>query len=156
MTDLRKSEKFSLKNKSPKNFRIRAKPILHETKIPLSVDPYKIVPRGGNKYDFDSEGVHGSVRKRVEFRQVMEDFLCHHPAAVLFFTGSTMQRSRIYAIILKRYYSRFAGRYDIMCVRIVDGIRVEVPFSPEDSDPPAHFKVFNKLKAYEEETTNEY
>lgn len=39
----------------------------------MSVDPYKIIPRGGNKFDFESEGVHGFIRKRVEFSVIKKN-----------------------------------------------------------------------------------
>ncbi|WP_341834080.1 hypothetical protein WJU16_13785 [Chitinophaga pollutisoli] len=137
--------------------------------FPLSVDPYKIIPRGGNCFDFDSEGVHGFIRKRVEFKQlqenhfivgfgdlmdnygvddvvesnngdivrifstiirVIEDFMRKHPQATLYFTGSTMQRTRIYSVILNRHFARFRKKFQISVLWTCGGVDVKVPFDP--------------------------
>ncbi|MGE7773115.1 DUF6934 family protein [Chitinophaga sp. NPDC101104] len=149
----------------------------------MTVDPYKLIPRGGNQFDFESEGSRGSVRKSVEFYhthdqyynvgfgdigddgyiddlsetnngdllrvfatviKVMEDFLVRSPGAVLYFTGSTPQRVRIYSMILTRYFHRFSEKYEIRCVKVVGEVRVETPFVPGNGEEPDRFIVYTK------------
>ncbi|WP_298709206.1 hypothetical protein [Chitinophaga sp.] len=152
----------------------------------MSVDPYKIVPRGGNRFDFDSEGVHGFIRKRVEFKmlqenhfnvgfgdlidkywvddtaesnngdvvkifstivRVIEDFMAVHPKATLYFTGSTMQRTRIYSIILKRHYARFSKQFQISVLWTCGGAEVRMPFDPTREVLTGTF-IVKKIKCY--------
>ncbi|WP_341842046.1 DUF6934 family protein [Chitinophaga caseinilytica] len=155
----------------------------------MTVDPYKIIPRGGNQFDFESEGEHGFIRKRVEFNRlkpdefnvgfgdldaegtlddlkesnngdllkvfatiikVMEDFLEIYPKASLLFTGSTQQRTRIYSMILKRYFPRFSRKYEITVLNNMSALNFELPYDPEKEIPVATFRIRKKVKDEQE------
>lgn len=65
---------------------------------------------------------------------IMEIFLEKKPGCILSFTGSTPQRTMVYNKILKRYYSRFSGKYHLTGFVLIDDEYVEVEYDPAKAD----------------------
>ncbi|WP_346316013.1 hypothetical protein [Chitinophaga sp. YIM B06452] len=61
---------------------------------------------------------------------IMEYFLDRNPDCVLSFKGSTLQRTAVYNMILKRYRSRFSEKYRISGMIMINGEFAEIEYDP--------------------------
>lgn len=66
----------------------------------------------------------------VTIVQIIIDFTAQHPGAKIFFTGSTQERTNLYARILKMYYPEFSKEFSITALIRVGRINKEVDFNP--------------------------
>ena len=60
--------------------------------------------------------------------KIVFDFLAEKPEAIIFFGGSTKQRTRVYNMILKRNYRQLSKKYIISALIEKDSIKIEVEF----------------------------
>jgi hypothetical protein len=65
--------------------------------------------------------------------QIAMDFLNYNPHFKLVFTGSTDERTRLYARILKMYESEFRKSFTISALIATEHFYKEIDFNPQDA-----------------------
>jgi hypothetical protein len=63
---------------------------------------------------------------------ILKDFTSRHPEAVIFFAGSTADRTRLYGRILKTYYADFTEEFVVYAVTGTENDNYTIPFDPGD------------------------
>ncbi|MES2328710.1 MAG: hypothetical protein V4539_03840 [Bacteroidota bacterium] len=136
----------------------------------MKVNSYKIQTTTATRYEFDSIGPKGVIKKAVEITalkrtntfnfgfgdlredgsindksetnnddllqvlstviKIMDEFIDKNPSAILFFQGSTDQRTKVYQYILKRNFEQFDRKFTITGISSGDGIPHEVAYDP--------------------------
>ncbi len=150
----------------------------------MKIIPYKIEATNSTRYEFESVGPKGIIKKCVEITAlkrkntfnigfgdmrsdstiddksetnnkdlirvfatvlaIMKDFMLNNPTAILYFSGSTDQRTAIYHYILKRNFTFINNEYSITGILLVDGIPYEVVFDPTADSPFLAFLIKKK------------
>lgn len=73
--------------------------------------------------------------------QILKAFLETHPAATVFFIGSTLNRTALYRRILKTYYQIFSNEFIISALIEEKNHLKEVPFDPASTQEHPGFFV---------------
>ncbi len=76
--------------------------------------------------------------------QIMEDFMKTHPLSTLYFAGSNQQRTNVYHLILKRYYTAFSKKFDITALKRINNQSTEVEYDPKEEGEYLAFLVRKK------------
>jgi hypothetical protein len=66
---------------------------------------------------------------------IIQNFLADNPRARVFFTGSTVQRTEVYRLILARYFTELSKRYWITALKELTFGISKVEFGPNDAGP---------------------
>lgn len=77
--------------------------------------------------------------------EIIGDFLLSNPFAILFFQGSSEQRTTIYHYILRRYHKLFSEKFIITAMVKVGEIATEMSFDPYYREAYLAFLVRRKL-----------
>lgn len=77
--------------------------------------------------------------------EVIGDFLIGNPSAILFFQGSSEQRTTVYRYILSRYYKDFSEKFIITAIVKVGETTQEISFDPCRGEGYLAFLVRRKL-----------
>jgi hypothetical protein len=62
---------------------------------------------------------------------IIKEYLRNKPEAILYFQGSTPQRTTIYQYILRRYYEQFSLDYSITAILEEAGVYQQVIYEPD-------------------------
>lgn len=62
---------------------------------------------------------------------ILKDFTAEFPQSEIYFMGSTVERTRLYARILKTYYASFSKEFTITAIIYSDNDNQQVPFDPQ-------------------------
>ncbi len=62
---------------------------------------------------------------------IIKHFTSRHPDIIIFFTGSTIERTRLYARILKTYYQIFNKEFMVYGITGTDNDNEITPFDPQ-------------------------
>jgi hypothetical protein len=65
--------------------------------------------------------------------QVIRNFTSEFPEIKIFFTGSTEERIKLYARILRTYYEDISNEFVVTAFVRINGVTQEVTFSPQHS-----------------------
>lgn len=76
--------------------------------------------------------------------EIMRDFIDKNPSALLFFRGSTDQRTAVYQYILKRNFAQFAEKFNITGIIMIDGIPHQIEYDPMGGEPFLAFLIKKK------------
>lgn len=71
------------------------------------------------------------VRVLVTVIEILKDYTKHHPENQIFFRGSTIERTKLYAHILKTYYNEFSKDFHISAIMISDNTMRRTRFDPD-------------------------
>ncbi|MBX9782070.1 MAG: hypothetical protein K2X48_02145 [Chitinophagaceae bacterium] len=85
------------------------------------------------------------VRTLSTVIHILRDFSLHRPASVIFFTGSTKQRTRLYARIIKTYYDEFSKDFHITGLALYEKRYAEEIFTRENAYKYSAFLRFAAL-----------
>jgi hypothetical protein len=61
---------------------------------------------------------------------IVKHFTAQHPKIIIFFAGSTLERTRLYTRILKSYYPVFSGEFAIFGIIGNENEGKTIPFDP--------------------------
>ncbi|HWK02443.1 MAG TPA: hypothetical protein VNS58_02350 [Puia sp.] len=82
--------------------------------------------------DVDVKSNNGDILKVLTtVVQITRDFTAQFPGIELFFIGSTAERTKLYARILKMYYNEFRKEFIIRGLIVSGESYIEVPFDPQ-------------------------
>ena len=62
---------------------------------------------------------------------ILKDFTVEFPQSEIYFSGSTIERTRLYARILRTYYASFSKEFKITAIIDSDNDNQQVPFDPD-------------------------
>jgi hypothetical protein len=62
---------------------------------------------------------------------ILKDFTAEFPQAEIYFSGSTIERTRLYTRILKTYYTSFSKEFKITAIIASDNNNQQVQFDPD-------------------------
>lgn len=62
--------------------------------------------------------------------QILDDFTARHPHVSIFFSGSTAERTALYARIIKTYHSSFVTKFDIKAIIAFESGYRQIVFDP--------------------------
>jgi hypothetical protein len=92
--------------------------------------PYSYKRLHGHRYAANSNnGDIGMVLATVI--GILKDFTAEFPQAEIYFSGSTPERTRLYARILKTYFAFFSKEYKITAIVGSDNDNQQVLFDPD-------------------------
>jgi len=63
--------------------------------------------------------------------KIMTDFLNTRQSGILYFSGSTQQRTDVYDIILRRNYTEFTTHFQITAIIKIDNQSTEIEYDPK-------------------------
>jgi hypothetical protein len=76
--------------------------------------------------------------------EIMQEYLRSNPPAILFFQGSTDQRTKVYQYVLQRYHEHFSGRFTITAISGKGNINQEVMYDPHTEEQYLAFLIRRK------------
>ena len=89
-----------------------------------------LLPDGS--FDANVKSNNGDILKVLStVVQITRDFTAQLPGIEIFFIGSTAERTKLYARILKMYYSEFCKEFKIRGLIASNDSYKEVPFEPQ-------------------------